>query len=150
MPPHTLRRLQPDDSSAFEAMLDLFGEAFEDPETYGARRPGPAYRRDLLANPDFIALVAERDGAILGALAGYMLRKFEQERGEFYIYDLAVAGPERQQGIATGLIEALKPIAREGGAHVIFVQADREDDPAIALYTRLGRREDVLHFDIPV
>jgi aminoglycoside 3-N-acetyltransferase I len=33
---------------------------------------------------------------------------------------------------------------------VVFVQADRGDDPAIALYTKLGTREDVLHFDIPV
>jgi len=33
---------------------------------------------------------------------------------------------------------------------VIFVQADLGDAPAIALYTKLGAREDVLHFDIPV
>jgi aminoglycoside 3-N-acetyltransferase I len=32
------------------------------------------------------------------------------------------------------------------------VQADTqpEDEAAIALYTKLGAREDVLHFDIPV
>ena len=24
------------------------------------------------------------------------------------------------------------------------------DDPAVALYTRMGSREDVMHFDIPV
>ncbi|MFN3510644.1 MAG: AAC(3)-I family aminoglycoside 3-N-acetyltransferase, partial [Tsuneonella troitsensis] len=39
-------------------------------------------------------------------------------------------------------------IAREMGAWVIYVQADHGDDPAIALYTKLGTREDVLHFDI--
>jgi aminoglycoside 3-N-acetyltransferase I len=33
---------------------------------------------------------------------------------------------------------------------VIYVQADHGDDPAIELYTKLGVREDVLHFDIPV
>lgn len=35
---------------------------------------------------------------------------------------------------------------------MIFVQADTavEDEPAIALYTRLGMREEVLHFDIAV
>ena len=35
---------------------------------------------------------------------------------------------------------------------MIFVQADTgvEDEPAIALYTKLGVREDVLHFDIAV
>jgi hypothetical protein len=30
------------------------------------------------------------------------------------------------------------------------VQADYGDDPAIALYTKLGEREDVMHFDIKV
>jgi aminoglycoside 3-N-acetyltransferase I len=30
---------------------------------------------------------------------------------------------------------------------MIYVQADNGDDPAIALYQRLGRREEVLHFD---
>jgi aminoglycoside 3-N-acetyltransferase I len=30
------------------------------------------------------------------------------------------------------------------------VQADHGDDPAIKLYSKLGHREDVLHFDIAV
>jgi aminoglycoside 3-N-acetyltransferase I len=46
------------------------------------------------------------------------------------------------------LIEALKREARGRGAYVVFVQADQGDDAAIALYSRLGVREDVLHFDI--
>ena len=33
---------------------------------------------------------------------------------------------------------------------MIFIQADRGDGPAIAFYSKLGRREDVLHFDIAV
>jgi aminoglycoside 3-N-acetyltransferase I len=31
---------------------------------------------------------------------------------------------------------------------VIYVQAEYGDDPAIALNSKLGTREDVLHFDI--
>ena len=54
----------------------------------------------------------------------------------------------RRRGVATALIEALKPIAREKGAWVIFVQADPPDAPAVALYDKLGTREEVLHFDI--
>ena len=46
------------------------------------------------------------------------------------------------------MIVELKRIASERGAYVIFVQADIGDEPAIQLYTGLGRREDVLHFDI--
>jgi hypothetical protein len=48
------------------------------------------------------------------------------------------------------LIEELQRIAAGRGAYVIFVQADYGDDPAVALYTGLGAREDVMHFDIPV
>jgi aminoglycoside 3-N-acetyltransferase I len=32
----------------------------------------------------------------------------------------------------------------------VFVQADREDTPAIALYASLGAPEEVLHFDLAV
>jgi aminoglycoside 3-N-acetyltransferase I len=85
----------------------------------------------------------------LRVLAAYELPKFEQERSEIYIYDLAVAAAHRCQGIATSLIRELQEIAAERGAYVIFVQADLIDAPAIALYSKLGVREDVLHFDIP-
>ena len=87
-----------------------------------------------------------------GALCAYELHKFEQERSEIYIYDLAVATTHRRRGIATALIGKLQEISAARDAWVIFVQADTqpEDGPAIALYNRLGIREEVLHFDIPV
>ena len=84
----------------------------------------------------------------MGGLVAYELPKFEQERSEIYIYDLAVAAPHRREGIATALIMELKEIGALRGAYVIFVQADLGDEPAISLYARLGTREDVLHFDI--
>jgi aminoglycoside 3-N-acetyltransferase I len=147
-----VRRLAPDDTALLHAMLDLFGKAFDDPQTYGKARPGKSYCERLLGADHFIALAAMVDGAVVGALAAYELRKFEQERSEIYIYDLAVAAGHRREGIASALIEKLKEVAARRDAYVIFVQADngREDEAAIALYTKLGRREDVLHFDIPV
>jgi aminoglycoside 3-N-acetyltransferase I len=33
---------------------------------------------------------------------------------------------------------------------VVFVQADLGDEAAIALYSKLGVREEVLHFDLPM
>ncbi|HEP9556073.1 TPA: aminoglycoside N-acetyltransferase AAC(3)-Ic, partial [Pseudomonas aeruginosa] len=77
-----------------------------------------------------------------------VLPKFEQQRKEIYIYDLGVQGAYRRRGIATALINELQRIAHDIGAYVIFVQADYGDDPAVALYTKLGIREDVMHFDI--
>ena len=86
------------------------------------------------------------------ARAAYDLQKFEQQRSEIYIYDLAVAATHRRRGIATALINALRAIGAARGAWVIYVQADTGDDdaPAIALYESLGVRENVLHFDIAV
>lgn len=85
---------------------------------------------------------------MVGGLAAYVLQKFEQERSEICIYDLAVLEEYRRQHLATGLINELKEIAREIGAYVIYVQADHGDEPAIKLYESLGTREEVLHFDI--
>ncbi len=87
---------------------------------------------------------------MVGGLATYVLDKFEQARSEVYIYDLAVAAARRPRGIATALIRRTQAMAAELGAWVVFVQADRSDDAAIALYSGLGQREDVLHFDLPV
>ena len=129
-------------------LLRMFGEAFADAAAYASQPPSDAYLRRLLASDHFTALAAVRNDDVVGGLAAYELQKFEQERSEIYIYDLAVAKGHRRQGVATRLIETLKTIAAARGAYVIFVQADLGDEPAIALYTKLGVREDVLHFDI--
>jgi aminoglycoside 3-N-acetyltransferase I len=143
-----IRKLAPEDHALMECMLDVFAEAFEDPEAYSSRRPTPRYMAKLLDSACFVGLLAVCGGRAIGALAAYELMKFEQERSEFYIYDLAVLENYRRAGVATRLIAALKPIAASRGAKVIFVQADHGDDPAIALYSKLGYRKDVLHFDI--
>jgi aminoglycoside 3-N-acetyltransferase I len=142
------RVLGPDDLATFRSMLELFGEAFDDRDTYCGKQPDAPYLAGLLANEHFIAIAAFDGPQIVGGLAGYVLPKFERARSEFYIYDLAVSESHRRQGFATAMIEELKVVAANRGIYVIFVQADHGDDPAIALYTKLGVREDVLHFDI--
>ena len=141
-------RLSVGDVALMGAVNRLFAEVFGDQQSYAALPPPDAYLEDLLGDPRFIALAVVEGERVIGALAAYELRKFEQQRSEIYIYDLAVAADRRRQGIATALIGALRPVAVAAGAWVIYVQADLEDDPAIALYTKLGTREDVLHFDI--
>lgn len=148
--PFSIRQLARDDVALLEALLTTFGEAFDEVETFNEARPSAAYLGRLLGSDYFIALAALKSGEVVGGIAAYELRKFEQERSEIYIYDLAVAAAHRREGIATALIQELKKIAAARGAYVIFVQADRGDAPAIALYTKLGTREDVSHFDIPI
>lgn len=144
-----IRRLSPADLPLMRGVLTVFADAFEDPTTYNGARPSDRYLERLLGSDSFIALAALAVDEVIGGLAAYELRKFEQERSEIYIYDLAVAAVHRRHGVATALIRELQGIAAERGAYVIYVQADLTDPPAIALYTKLGVREDVLHFDLP-
>ncbi|MDB5792260.1 MAG: Acetyltransferase, family [Massilia sp.] len=94
-----IRQLRSNDADLMDAVLCFFGEAFGDPESYTTKRPSADYLRKLLGGDSFIALAAFDDGArtgtITGALCAYELRKFEQERSEIHIYDLAVAARDR-------------------------------------------------------
>ena len=93
-------RLGPDQVKSMRAALDLFGREFGDVATYSQHQPDSDYLGNLLRSKTFIALAAF-DQAVVGALAAYVLPKFEQARSEIYIYDLAVSGEHRRQGIAT-------------------------------------------------
>ena len=144
---YTYQQLCAEDVQTLKQLLKVFGEAFGDMDAYQSAVPRDAYLRSLLAKPHFIALVAVASDKV-GGLAAYVLDKFEQERREIYIYDLAVQKQHCRKGIARKLINELRHIARDRGIYVIYVQADKVDDAAIALYESLGTREDVFHFDI--
>lgn len=146
--PSRTARLTSSDIARFRELNELFASAFDDPASYRAAPPRDPYVTRLLAKEDVIALVALDGERVVGGLVAYVLDKFERERREIYIYDLAVDGAYRRRGIATALIQHLRRLAIELGAWVIFVQADYGDDPAISLYEKLGTGEEVLHYDI--
>lgn len=147
--PYSYKQLTPKDVPLFKELNRVFGNAFGD-SAYRDAVPSDAYLEGLLRKSHVIALVAEAGDAVVGGLVAYVLEKFERERSEVYIYDLAVDERHRRQGIATALIQSLRAIGKKHGAYVVFVQADHGDEPAIRLYESLGTREDVFHFDITV
>lgn len=147
---YSYRQLGSSDLALMKQLLAAFGAAFEDVPTYQDAVPTDDYLATLLAKPHFIALAALDGEHVVGGLAAYVLDKFERDRREIYIYDLAVAAAHRRRGIASALIGRLVEIGRDRRAYVIFVQADRGDAPAIKLYESLGTREDVYHFDIKI
>ncbi|WP_395670784.1 AAC(3)-I family aminoglycoside N-acetyltransferase [Phenylobacterium sp.] len=143
-------RLGPGDLGRLAALNAMFASAFDDADSYGSRPPSAAYLERVLGKDHVFALAALDGDDVVAGLVAYELDKLEQERSEIYIYDLAVAEAYRRRGLATALIARLQAIAAERGAWVLYVQADYGDDPAVALYEKLGVREDVMHFDIPV
>src|SRR6476469_3885614 len=105
---YTFATLTSSDTAALKDLLRVFGEAFEDVETYQGAIPSESYLQSLLATPTFIVVVARHGEQVVGGLAAYELRKFERERSEIYIYDLATAQDHRRRGVATGAINELK------------------------------------------
>jgi aminoglycoside 3-N-acetyltransferase I len=107
-PAGSIQQLTRDDEALMRSLLRVFGRAFGEAQAYCGNQPGAGYLRQLLASDTFIALAALKNGEVAGGLAAYELRKFEQERSEIYIYDLAVAAEHMREGIATALIQKLK------------------------------------------
>ena len=99
---YTYRHLSPADVPLMKGLLRVFGEAFDDIDTYQHRTPSDTYLSGLLAKPHFIAVAALDGESVVGGLAAYQLDKFEQDRREIYIYDLAVREDHRRRGVATG------------------------------------------------
>src|ERR1700681_574154 len=120
LPYFTIHHLASGDVGLLKRVLAVFGDAFDDEQTYTGAIPSEDYLRGLLSNDHFIALAALQHDAVIGGLAAYVLKKFEQERSEVYIYDLAVGEKHRRRGVATGLIGQLKNIAKAKGAYVIY------------------------------
>lgn len=147
---YACRQLASGDVALLKDLLEVFADAFADVETYRRSVPSDGYLARLLSKQHFIAVVAMKGDELVGGLAAYELDKFEQDRREIYIYDLAVAEGHRRKGVATALIKELRRIASARGVYVMFVQADDGDHAAIALYETFGKKEPAQQFDIEV
>lgn len=146
----SVRRLGAQDLGAMRQLNSLFAKAFCDAHSYAGAPPDDDWLLQCLSRDTIIVLVAEFEDQVVGGLVAYCFDKLEQRRREIYIYDLAVAAERRRLGVASALIGRLKSFAAAHQCWVIFVQADPGDEPAIALYQKLGVgvTEHVLHFDI--
>lgn len=145
----TYKQLTDISISEFKDLMILFGKVFNDDKSYQSAKPKDDYIEDFLNDHNHISLIALDDNKVIGGLVAYILTKFEQERSEIYIYDLAVSDTHVRLGIATKLIENLKEIAKTQGIDSIFVQADKSDEGAVSFYKSLGAKStDTYNFDI--
>ena len=90
------------------------------------------------------ALVAERDGELLG-LAHYLFhRSTIMIAPTCYLQDLFTAESARGQGIGRALIEAVYERARAAGASRVYWQTHETNRTAMALYDRVAERSGFL------
>jgi aminoglycoside 3-N-acetyltransferase I len=148
---YTLLRLGTEHLDYMRLLNTLFADVFEDAQSYSEQPPSDEYLRAFLSDKAHIVLVTEQDGQVIGGLVAYHLTKFERERSEVYVYDLAVSNDHQRQGIGKALMAKIREIARELGAYVVFVQADEGDD-AVEFYRALNPSEDsaTRNFDFTV
>jgi aminoglycoside 3-N-acetyltransferase I len=128
----TYQRLTDQDAALLQSLIVLLGDVFKDPD-YTTTPPSEAYLQQFLANPANIVLVALDGYTVIGGLVAYHLTKFEKERSEVYLYDLAVANEYQRGGVGAELLNELKNVAKSLGAYVVFVQAD-DGDAAVEFY----------------
>ncbi|HSE61648.1 MAG TPA: GNAT family N-acetyltransferase [Candidatus Saccharimonadales bacterium] len=130
----------------------LFADVFED-NVYKdpSKMPSHDYLQSWLRNPDNVALVAQEGDNVVGGIVAYTLHKFEQERSEIYIYDLAVSRNQQRRGVGRQLVAEVCKIAKRQDSWTVFVQAD-EGDEAIKFYESLNPTENLKtrNFDLPL
>jgi aminoglycoside 3-N-acetyltransferase I len=139
---YSIHRLKETDVSLLRGLNTLFGDVFEDANNYASNVPSDAYAAAFLSDTNHIVLVAMADEKIIGGLVAYTLTKFEMERKEVYVYDLAVSKTRQRSGVGRSLIGELVATAKSIGAYVVFVQADEGDD-AIKFYESLHPDENI-------
>ncbi|MFO0444258.1 MAG: GNAT family N-acetyltransferase [Betaproteobacteria bacterium] len=120
-------RLEPLDGEAFaEAVGALRGTPPEHRRSHALRlahSPGP-YRGLVLRRPDDGAVLACGQVATEAPLAG--------------LYDVFTHPEARNQGLARLLCEHLLSLGASLGATMAYLQVDAANDPALAVYRRLG------------
>lgn len=84
-------RIRLDEVALMDALVAMSGEAFNDMETCTGHRPRREYLQQLLGSDYFIALAAIENDQVIGGIAAYELRKFEEECSGIYIYAVGVA-----------------------------------------------------------
>lgn len=141
-------RLGSNDLEQMRDLLMCYSRAFEEQDLYSRAPPDDDYLVRFLSREHVVVLAALDGSQVVAGITAYVLEKPEMRRSKLYLYDLAVDYCFRRQGIATALIEKLCETGKRLGAYEIFVQADYIDKPAVALYSKLGAREDVIHFSI--
>ncbi|TGS71602.1 GNAT family N-acetyltransferase [Mesorhizobium sp. M3A.F.Ca.ET.174.01.1.1] len=86
------------------------------------------------------ALVAERDGVLLGLVHYLYHRSTTAIAPSCYLQDLFTSRTARGQGVGRALIESVYERARAAGANRVYWQTHETNQTAMQLYDRIGER----------
>ena len=141
------KKLNKEDVSLFMELIKLMETVFgTDPAVINE-----PYLKKLLAQRNFISIVAIENDKVLGGLTGYILNMYDSGKSEVYLYDIAVKKEYQRKGMGNKLITALHKYCEKRRIGVIFVEALEEDKQAVKFYRKEGGEEQkVIHFNFPL
>jgi aminoglycoside 3-N-acetyltransferase I len=128
-----------------QVLMEVFALAFESEyHTEGT------YLMDMLENSSTILIGAYGYTDLIGGIVAFEIHPIHGKK-EIYIYDIAVHPDYQKQGIGKHLIDYLKVEAKNRGIDTIFVEAESEDEGAVAFYRAIGGEEvRVNHFNFKI
>ena len=105
----------------------------------GPTRPDATAR--FLADDGHHLLIAYEKERAVGFVSGVEVT--HPDKGtEMFLYELAVDGPFRRNGIGRALVERLVTVARAAGCYGMWVLTDPDNDAGLATYRRAGALEE--------
>jgi len=126
MPIH-LRRMQAGDEPMFERIAP---EVFDEPINAD-------WLATYLATPGHLMLLAFDEATIVGQCTG-VIQRHPDKPHELFVDELGTAETHRRQGIGSKLLAAMLDWGRELGCGEAWLTTDLDNEPAKALYSKLG------------
>jgi ribosomal protein S18 acetylase RimI-like enzyme len=93
--------------------------------------------RAFLEDPASVGIVGTVDGAPVGYLVAYLVRRIDG-RSMLIVYDVGVAAAARRRGVGRAMIDAALDFARLSRCSKAWVITDHGNEAAMALYRETG------------
>ena len=138
----TVRPVAPTDLPQWEALWEGYNAFYE--RTVPPEVTRSTWSRFFDASEPVHALVAEKDGRLVG-LVHYLFHRSTSLIGPTcYLQDLFTAQAARGQGAGRALIEAVYERARSAGSLRVYWQTHETNVTAMALYDKVAERSGFL------
>ena len=138
----TVRPVAPNDLAPWEALWEGYNTFYE--RTVPPEITRVTWSRFFDASEPVHALVAEKDGRLVG-LVHYLFHRSTSLVGPTcYLQDLFTTKEARGQGVGRALIESVYERARSAGSQRVYWQTHETNLTAMALYDKVAERSGFL------
>jgi GNAT superfamily N-acetyltransferase len=141
----TVRPVAPTDLAQWEALWEGYNTFYE--RTVPEEITGVTWSRFFDAFEPVHALVAEKDGRLLGLVHYLFHRSTDLIGPTCYLQDLFTAEEARGHGVGRALIEAVYVRAKAAGSSLVYWQTHETNATAMALYDKVAERSGFLVYE---